>query len=106
VTEAQLQEAVRQLAVRYGWLYYHTHDSRKSPAGFPDVVLVRRGDDKKKARLIIAELKNDKEKPTADQQAWLDALGSVRGEQVYPHDIFEAYLWRPSDLQRIADLLR
>ena len=37
VTEGEFQAWVLDLANRNGWLAYHTHDSRKSAAGFPDV---------------------------------------------------------------------
>lgn len=84
----------------WGWLGYHTHRSDRSPAGFPDLCLVRR------ERLIFAELKTDAtaSKPTAEQVTWLDALALVamQGATASP----EVYLWRPRDwpdVQRILD---
>ena len=51
-----------------GWLVYHTHDSRRSEPGFPDLILVR-------GRIVVAlELKMPGCKPTPKQQAWLTAL--------------------------------
>lgn len=38
-----------------GWLVYHTHDSRRSAEGFPDLVMLRL------SRMVVAELKT----PTA-----------------------------------------
>lgn len=85
--ESVLQERVRQLFLVHRWRYYHTHRSKHSPAGFPDVCAVRRD------RLLFAELKREaaRYKPSPDQQAWLDDLEGV-GWAV------EVYLWRPSDL--------
>lgn len=93
MTEDELLEAVRKLAKAYGWLSYHTHNSRRSEPGFPDLVLVRG------PRLIFAELKRQSEKPTKDQAAWLAALRYAADETVH----VRAYLWRPSDL--IAGLI-
>ena len=85
IEESELQATIRQGALRHGWLYYHTHDSRGSDSGFPDTVLARPG------ALIFAELKNATRKATQAQLVWLDILGkSVPG--------VEAYLWRPRDL--------
>ena len=58
MTEAQLQDAIVQMARVLGWLVYHTFDSRRSAAGFPDLVMVRNG------RLIFAELKSATGKAT------------------------------------------
>ena len=63
--ESELKSKVRELAIRLGWEYYHTNDSRRSEAGFPDLVLVRR------QRLIFVELKRQKKDPTTDQKRWL-----------------------------------
>lgn len=91
VTEAELQANVLELADRRGWLSYHTHDSRRSAAGFPDLALVR-GD-----RLVFAELKREGRYPTPAQRTWLAALGQVAG--------VESYLWRPSRWSDIARVL-
>ena len=88
--EQDLLGHVRELADAMGWHYYHTHDSRRSPEGYPDVVMVR--DD----RQVVAELKVRKRKPTAAQNMWLDAYRQVGAE---------VYLWTEDDLQEIADTL-
>lgn len=82
VSEKAWQAKVVETARWRGWLAYHTHDSRRSAAGFPDLVLVR-GD-----RLIFAELKTDAGKVTPAQNAWLDRLGDA---------VPEVYVWRPKD---------
>ncbi len=58
ITEAQLERTVKDLAERMGWLYYHTHRSQHSPAGFPDCVMLR-GD-----RQVVAELKVGENQPS------------------------------------------
>jgi len=40
LTEAQLFELIRETCKWKHILCYHTHDSRRSGAGFPDLVLV------------------------------------------------------------------
>jgi hypothetical protein len=92
VTEAELQANVLELAGRFRWLSYHTHDSRRSPAGFPDLVLVR-GE-----RLVFAELKREGRYPTPAQRAWLSALGQVT--------TVDAHSWRPRDWSSIEEVLR
>ena len=58
MTEKELQAAVVELAGYLKWRCYHTYDSRRSNAGFPDLTMVRYG------RLIFAELKSEKGKAT------------------------------------------
>jgi hypothetical protein len=73
-----------------GWrLCYHTLRSKGSQSGFPDRVLVRE-------RVIFAELKREKGKPTDSQIEWLDQLAFAGAE---------VYLWRPSDLEEIGQIL-
>ena len=91
ITEKQFESQVKELAKVFGWLYYHTWRSIHSPAGFPDCVMVRG------QRLVIAELKSEKGTVSEKQFEWLEALGKAKAE---------VYLWRPSDFQLIAEILR
>lgn len=47
--------------------------------------------------MIYAELKTDKGKVSEYQQEWLDALKAC-GQTVY--------VWRPADIEAIAEILR
>src|SRR5919109_3207021 len=88
MTERQFQDHIQEIAAWSGWRQvYHTHNSIHSPAGFPDLVLVRKG------RLIFAELKTDGGRLTAEQVAWLEELRGVAA--------VETYVWRPSDIDEI-----
>lgn len=102
-SEAGFQAAVVEYASLRGWWTYHTHDSRRSNPGFPDLVLVRGGS------LIFAELKTQTGRITAEQQSWIDALLDVAeacdpGGDVYPPPV-RACVWRPSDWDVIEALL-
>lgn len=94
MTEAALSEPawqamVLELATLYRWVWYHTHDSRRSPAGFPDLVLVRN-------RVLFRELKTDKGDLTTEQLCWLHLL----------HDAgADVGVWRPADLERVKQEL-
>ena len=76
------------LASRLGYLCYHTHDSRRSTAGFPDLVMVS------PHRLVFAELKKEKGKATAAQEDWLNRLDVIERKS---GGLVVARLWRPSD---------
>jgi hypothetical protein len=85
--EAAFQQQVLNLAGFFGWdLTYHTHDSRRSHKGWPDLVLCR------PPELLVVELKAEKTRVTNDQLAWLAALDACG---------IETYLWRPADLPAI-----
>lgn len=74
--ERELQDRLIEAGRLSGWLVYHTHDSRKSEAGFPDLVMVRDG------VLLAVECKRGPAELRAmpeEQQAWLAALGEVPG---------------------------
>lgn len=88
--DAQLFSTKDGLATMLGWtLCYHTLRSKGSQPGFPDRVIVR-------DRVIFAELKREKGKPTERQIAWLDGLARAGAE---------VYLWQPSDLDEIGQIL-
>jgi hypothetical protein len=91
-SEAAFQTQVTQLAQYYSWRVYHTHDSRRSPAGFPDLVLVR------PPELIFAELKTEKGRVRPEQADWLADLEAVaRTLAVEGVRALDVCLWRPSD---------
>lgn len=102
MTERQLLDTILGtprnpgLALALGWRGYHTHRSQHSPAGFPDLCLVRAG------RLIFAELKTERGKTSTEQDAWLDDLDAVEAEleRIYRSrpGVVSVYVWRPSDL--------
>jgi hypothetical protein len=90
-TEKEFQRQVVQLARLLGWMAYHTYDSRRSTPGFPDLVLV------KPPKVIFAELKVGRRRPTVPQLVWLQSLASS-GQDVR--------LWRPTDWPEIERLLK
>mgnify|MGYP000998023045 CR=1 FL=1 len=89
VSEKAFMAEVVKLAKREGWRVYHTHDSRKSEAGFPDLVLVRE-------RIIYAELKTATGRLTAAQSNWLEAIRDTGTS---------AFEWRPKDWPEIVAVL-
>ena len=88
--EKELQAHVIDLAEALGWRWYHVHDSRRSPSGFPDLCMCR------SARLIFAELKAEWGRTRPDQVHWLNALREAGAE---------TYIWRPSDIPTIQEIL-
>lgn len=92
LTESQWQAQVLEWAKRAGWTHYHTHDSRKSPGGFPDLVLARPG-----RMVVFAELKTMRGIELPSQKAWRALLNGAVGCQ--------AYLWRPSDDEEVKEVL-
>ncbi len=86
VSETAFQDSVTDLAKLRGWKWYHTHDSRRSQSGWPDLVLIR------PPRLLIRELKREGENPTEEQAWWLEALRRCG---------IDVGVWRPSDWPEI-----
>jgi hypothetical protein len=95
--ERELQDHIVELATKgLGLLCYHTHDSRHSPKGFPDLIILGRG------RMVVSELKRQREKPTPDQEKWLREYRQLAEEFVAPAGgkgcpPVEVYVWRPMD---------
>ena len=91
LSEKDFQQAVRDLAVLLGWTVWCTWDSRRSPAGEPDLRMVR------PPRVIFAELKTEKGRLTQMQAEVGELLAGCPG--------VEYYLWRPGDWDEIAGVL-
>ena len=111
--EADFQLAVIELAELYGWRWFAVPDWAKNlimqsvlkhprrgkralPKGWPDLVLVRReasGD----VRGVVAELKAQRGRVSPDQAEWLAIFDKLN---------IETFVWRPSDWDSIAKVLR
>lgn len=87
--DGQLFRGARSLAVVLGWTSYHTLRSRGSKAGYPDRTVWR-------DRVIFVELKREGGKPSELQVETLTGLARAGAE---------CYLWRPSDLDEIGQVL-
>ena len=101
ISENNFLKTVIDLGKLYGWRIAHfrhalQRDGRyltpvqADGAGFPDLVMTREG------RLITAELKTERGKLTWKQAVWLDDLAPCA----------EVYVWRPSDWDKIEEILR
>ena len=99
MTERDFQRTVIDLARLKSWMAHHCRPAVlpsgkwathiQGDAGFFDLVLIKEG------RVIFAELKAEDGKLSKAQQAWQDAAG-------WP---VEVYVWRPSDFDRIVEIL-
>jgi hypothetical protein len=100
VTEREFTDQVLRLARLYRWRTAHFRPARTEAGwrtavsgdgkGFPDLVLVRG------MRILVAELKVDKNNPTPEQSAWLEAFRKTSAE---------VYLWRPTDWSEIESVI-
>lgn len=102
MSEAQWQATVIDLALTLHWRALHHHDSRrqvgtdengkpilvgdKDAAGLPDWLFIRE-------RHFFAELKREREQPTAKQQEVLEALRKAGAE---------VHVWHPSDWPEVV----
>jgi hypothetical protein len=92
LSEEAFSAQVSELAGYCGWkLRYHTHDSRRSTAGFPDWIFCR------PPELLAVELKTEKGRLSDAQRHWLQALEMCG---------IEVHVWRPSDLPSIMGRLK
>lgn len=92
MTERDFQRQVLDISRILGWSAYHPALSKWSERGWPDLALVR------PPRLVFAELKREIGRTTEHQERWLGLLRAVPG--------IEVFLWRPSDIEQIAVVLR
>lgn len=96
ILERDFQANVTRVLDLFGWRWYHTFDSRRSVAGFPDVVAVRRG------RVLFLELKGERTRVDRAQFGW--AADLLQAAEVNDH--VEYHLWRPSDWETLMAVLR
>ena len=89
-SEADFQRAVTDLATCAGWRWWHWPDSRRTTAGFPDLILVRAG------VCLFRELKTGTGRLRPAQVETLDALRSCG---------LDVCVWRPSDWPMIERTL-
>lgn len=80
ISEKQFQAQIVELARWNNFVVYHTFDSRRSEAGFPDLILIR------PPRLIVVEVKSQTGRVTPAQEAWL---------QRFQECGIETHVWRP-----------
>lgn len=89
-SEKEFDAAIMRVAKKHNWLSYHTHNSRRSAAGWPDRVFC------KPPKLLIVELKIEGEKVKAAQLVWLTALRACG---------IDARTWWPSQWAEILETL-
>ncbi|MFL6138819.1 MAG: VRR-NUC domain-containing protein [Frankiaceae bacterium] len=89
-SETQWQGVVVGVGKFYGWVVYHTYDSRRSHAGWPDLVLAGHG------RVLFAELKARTGRLSRAQRMWLGLLRAAG---------LEVAVWRPADLDDVVAAL-
>ena len=92
VTHEQFRQAVVELAQLRGWRCYWTWHSVHSPAGYPDLTMVRAKDH----RLIFAELKVGRDTTTRAQKAWLEDLEAVAYAASFASADLQVCVWRPA----------
>ena len=91
VTEASWQAQVVAAAEVYDWYIYHNPDSRRSTAGFPDLVLIR------PPRVLFMELKRQTGRLSPIQREVIAALEACPGVEVR--------VARPSDWEQVCSWL-
>lgn len=97
MSEAALQAMVVELAERLGYERpYHTHDSRRSEPGFPDLVMLRLPKPGRTGRLVFVELKREDGRLSEAQTAWLIGLKMV-GADVH---VFRPSDWKSGEIER------
>ena len=82
MSEEELMTRVKRLCQDLKLLAYHTHDSRKSPPGYPDWHIVGRG------KSIFRECKTEMGRTAKEQDEWMSRLRQAG------HDVD---VWRPRD---------
>jgi len=90
MSERDLQRIVVDAARLHGWRHYHTYNSQRSTAGFPDLVLVR------PPRIMFVELKTERGRLTLEQAIWIRELERCS---------VEVYVWQPHNIGEMLKTL-
>jgi hypothetical protein len=90
VTEREFQQQIIDTARLLGWKCYHTFDSRRSEAGYPDLCLVR-------DRIVWLECKTEAGRVSPAQADWIAAINAAGGN---------ALVVRPSQWDEIVRSLK
>ena len=97
--ERELTDLVVSLCDEGGWLCHHDRPAKtdkgwrtaiQGDAGMPDIIALRGN------RLLVAELKHGRNKPTPEQELWLEAFRQVGAE---------VYVFRTGDEEAIREVL-
>lgn len=88
-TEKAFQQQVTDLCDWYHLRWHHETDSRRSKAGFPDLVIVGK-------RVIFVELKSERGRVSKAQRGWITDLERAGAE---------VHVWRPSEWDAIHAIL-
>lgn len=83
MSERQFQAAIVEAARYAGWHCYWTWNSKHSPAGWPDLVLLKAG------KILVYECKTDKGRPTTPQLECISLLtwAGIPARIVRPRDM-------------------
>lgn len=113
MSEKDFTNTVIAMAKTFHWLVHHQRPGRMADGrwrssiqghkGFPDLVLAKDG------IVIFAELKSETGRLRPEQKLWLKHLDAENWCKPTTHNLGwapEVCVWRPSDLDRIEDILR
>lgn len=95
ITEATLQKLVENYCVDKGLLYYHTHDSRRSVAGYPDLTIIGANG------IMLVELKSETGRLSRSQRCWVDAAIATKT----PVRVWNPRQWRDGTISAELDQL-
>ena len=99
ISEADFSRLVEDLLNTFGWQWCHFRPAKTDKGwrtalsghqGFPDYIAVEGN------RLLFIELKSEKGKVSKAQLEWLEALRKAT---------LEVYVWKPSDYEKVLDIL-
>jgi RecB family endonuclease NucS len=93
ISEKEFMQQIIETAEIFHWMTYHTHDSRRSDPGFPDLVCVKPG-----RPVLFVEVKAEKGRVSPIQQLWVDTINEASGDAM-------ALVIRPRDWMVFLELL-